>query len=89
MNAEPSVSEEEFLLRFKKGQESPKGDWKMCRKKTIVPLLKMEHPFECESREGTLRGEPGDWLAQDGHGGFYPISEEFWSNNYEIVEDEK
>lgn len=64
------------------------GDVKWYRKKTIVPMVQMDEPFICESREGLLEGQAGDFVAEDGHGGFYPISAEFHANNYEEVEDQ-
>lgn len=69
------------MISFKQGQTSPLGG-KMYRKKTIVRLVRMNEPFLCESREGTLVGQTGDFLAEDGHGGFYPISNEFHAANY-------
>lgn len=69
------------------GKHTPMPDnFKWYKKKTVVRLVKMDDPFVCESREGVLQGQPGDFLAEDGHGGFYPISAEFHANNYEEVE---
>ena len=59
------------------------------RKTTIVPMLKMDEPFTCDNREGNnLRGHAGDFLVEDGHGGFYPVSAEFHAVNYEFAEPE-
>lgn len=56
------------------------------RKKTIVEMVCMAEPFTCDSREGhRLQGQPGDFLVEDGHGGFYPVSAEFHATNYEDV----
>ena len=77
------------MMRFNKGDAAPLGG-SQFRKKTIVRMWgPMAEPFECQSREGTLTGQPGDYLAQDGHGGFYPISAEFHAANYEIVPGEQ
>ena len=76
------------MLRFSKGQPKPDLEWGQYRKKTIVDMARIDEPFECESREGTLRGQPGDYLAQDGHGGYYPVSVEFHRENYEAVGSE-
>ncbi len=44
-------------------------------------------PFLCDSREHlNLQGQAGDFIAEDGHGGFYPISAEFHAANYEESE---
>ncbi len=69
------------MLRFSKGGEMPEGGV-LYRKKTVVRLIEINEPFICESREGELQGQPGDFLAADGHGGFYPISAEFHASNY-------
>lgn len=75
------------MKRFNKGDAAPDGG-SLFRKATTVRMWRQAEPFECESREGTLTGQPGDWLAQDGHGGFYPISAEFHAANYEAVRGE-
>jgi len=71
------------MKHFKSGDQMPEGA-KPYKKKTIVSLVKMAEPFICDSREGRrLEGKAGDFLAEDGHGGFYPISAEFHEANYE------
>lgn len=70
------------MKEFNKGDQLPDGA-KRYRKKTIVPMVKMDEHFVCQSREGTLTGNPGDFVVEDGHGGFYPVSAEFHANNYE------
>ena len=68
---------------FSQGDAPPEGG-DLFRKKTIVRMWgPMTEPFICESREGTLRGYVGDFVAQDGHGGFYPISAAFHAEHYE------
>ncbi len=76
----------EGLLKFKKGDPSPHHGIR-CRKRTVVRMWQLGQPFECESREGVLYGQIGDWLAEDGHGGFYPISNQFHEDNYDQLED--
>lgn len=66
---------------FAKGDAMPEGG-KLYRKATVVPLVKMPWDFTTESREGTMDGKAGDFIAEDGHGGFYPISAEFHAANY-------
>jgi len=73
-------------LKFNQGDELPKIAMPF-RKHAIAMLVEMDKEFVCESREGTLTGQPGDYLAADGHGGFYPISAEFHEKNYEAVPD--
>jgi hypothetical protein len=57
--------------------------WKTYRKKTIVPMQQINQPFKAMSREGLLTGKPGDFLAEDGHGGYYIVSKQFHEKNYE------
>ena len=61
-------------------------NFKLYKKKNAVKLVKMDHDFTCTNKEGhDLHAKKGDYLAEDGHGGFYPISAEFHKNNYEDV----
>ncbi len=77
----------ETIPHYKQGHDFPGYGAKEYRKHKTAMLVKMTTEFECDSREGTLRGQVGDYLAQDGHGGFYPISAEFHAENYEEVID--
>lgn len=70
------------MRKFHKGDEPPSGG-ALWKKKTIVRMWQIDEPFLCESREGELIGEPGDFVCEDGHGGFYPISAEFHGKNYQ------
>jgi hypothetical protein len=77
------------MKRYAKGDPPPEGG-DLFRKRTIVRMWgPMMEPFECESREGLLRGQAGDFLAADGHGGYYPISAEFHAANYERARKER
>lgn len=54
------------------------------RKKTVVRMWKINEPFECTNREGEkMQGQPGDFLVEDGYGGFYPVGAEFHEKNYQ------
>ena len=77
-------------LHFGHGDPRPRPEgWRTYRKKTIVYMIgPMEEPFTCDSRERKgLQGQPGDYVAEDGHGGYYPISAEFHAANYEPAEE--
>jgi hypothetical protein len=77
------------VKRYSKGDPQPDGGT-MFRKKTIVRMWgPATEPFECESREGVLAGQVGDYVASDGHGGFYPISAQFHAANYIGAAEEK
>lgn len=65
------------------GDQLPE-EGKLYRKTAVVRMVKMHRPFTCTNREGhDLQGQEGDFLAEDGHGGFYPVSAEFHAHNYE------
>ena len=73
--------------KFDVGDSLPLGS-KLYRKKTVVPMVQMFEEFICTNREGeNLKGQVGDFLVEDGHGGFYPVSEEFHAKNYEEVKE--
>ena len=74
------------MTHFGTGDDMPEGA-RAYRKKTMVRMVRMDAPFTCDSREGRrLRGRAGDFLAEDGHGGFYPVSARFHAANYEAVD---
>lgn len=59
------------------------------RKHAITRMWEMDKPFLCTNREGKdMRGKAGDFLAEDGYGGFYPIGSKFHKENYEHAEKE-
>ncbi len=71
------------MKHFGVGDTMPEGA-RGYKKKTVVWLLKMDEPFTCDNREGNhMQGQAGDFLADDGQDGFYPISAEFHTANYE------
>ena len=70
---------------FDQGDTMPEGGLEY-RKHATVMMLCMSEPFLCVSREGELQGQPGDFLVEDGHGGFYPVSAEFHAKNYVAVD---
>lgn len=72
------------MKEFKQGATLPEGGKEYFKPKPVT-LVKMDEDFECESREGIVKGKAGDFLAEDGHGGFYPISAEFHEKNYREV----
>ena len=76
------------MTEFAKGSKASGLEWKSYRKKTIVKMARMDVPFRTESREGWLQGQPGDFLAEDGYGGFYPVGAAFHANNYEEFREE-
>jgi len=72
---------------FEKGNDLPEGS-KFYIKTTTVEMVKMDKLFRAVSREGVLFGEAGDFLVEDGYGGFYSVGADFHEANYvEVVDD--
>ena len=56
----------------------------LYRKTTTVRHGRIAEPIVVSNRENEdNNGEPGDYLAADGHGGYYVISAEYDDKNYE------
>lgn len=54
------------------------------RKKSMVRMGLLTEPVVVGNRENEEnKGEPGDYLVADGHGGYYVVSAEFHAENYE------
>lgn len=41
--------------------------------------------FEIDTREGTLKGVPGDWIARGPEGEVYPIGADIFTKTYEAA----
>ena len=41
--------------------------------------------FEIDTREGTLKGVPGDWIARGIEGEVYPIGADIFAKTYEVA----
>lgn len=50
-----------------------------------------EHPdcFWIETREGVLKGVPGDWIARGIEGEIYPIADSIFARTYEPVSEKE
>lgn len=55
----------------------------------VVFASQMDEEFEVETMEGTMRGQPGDWLICGVKGEYYPCSDEVFCQTYEAVGDDK
>lgn len=51
-------------------------------------VREMGDHFEIDTREGTLRGEPGDWIARGPQGEVYPIGADIFAETYEEADRE-
>jgi hypothetical protein len=75
------------MRHFGVGDPRPEGEWKRYRKVAITEIMgPMTEEFTCDARERKgYKGQPGDFVAEDGHGGYYVISGDFHRENYEEV----
>ena len=78
------------MKHFGKGDPTPETAPGLYRKTTTVRMWPMDEPFICTNREGeNMQGVAGDFLVEDGYGGYYPCGGEFHAKNYESVNQEK
>ena len=60
--------------------------WKYARKKPImIRVAELDERIYIETREGTLIGEIGDFLAEGIEGELYPIGKDIFKKTYDIV----
>jgi len=58
------------------------------RKRPVVVLAeRLERRTEIETLEGTMVGEPGDWLVIGVAGERYPVKPDIFEQTYELVSD--
>lgn len=62
----------------------PVGEWTLCRKTALTPMIRVVGAFEVETSEGRMRCEDG-YLAVDSEGNPYPIAAEVAAASYESV----
>ena len=55
---------------------------KKYSKKVPTAALQMDFPFSVQTKEGTMTGKTGDWLAMDTQGNFYPIGAAVFAETY-------
>jgi hypothetical protein len=60
---------------------------KVYRKKTFVRAAQMNEEFTVETHEGTLTGQPGDYLVQNrvGDSKPWPVKKSIFEETYERV----
>lgn len=74
------------MKKFKKGI-IPDLDYQQAKKKPIpMRCIQIQEPFEVETLEGVMKGQPGDWLMIGIHGEMYPIADEIFKKTYDLIE---
>ena len=63
-------------------------EFREYRKTTTTKAVQIPIPFHVKTLEGTMVGEPGDWLAEGVDGERYPIANSIFLKTYEEVDDE-
>ena len=59
-----------------------------ARKTALARVVKMDETFQCQTMEGLVEGQAGDYLAIGVKDEVYPIAEAVFEASYEIVSDE-
>lgn len=55
----------------------------------IVSAIRLNEPFEVDTLEGIMQGNPGDWLIKGVEGELYPCKNIVFKAIYEILHVEK
>ena len=62
--------------------------WENFRKRPIViQAVRVYHPIEIETLEGTMRADIGDWIIKGINGELYPCKPDIFKKTYEKVVD--
>jgi hypothetical protein len=56
------------------------------KRPVVIEAVQMRHKFAVETLEGTMRGEPGDYLIKGVKGELYPCKPDIFEATYEPVE---
>lgn len=78
-------ADREVMQTVRKSDIDGNAGWAQFRKKTLTRALRIDGPFEVETREGTLTC-PDGWLAVDSAGWPYPIAADEFERIYEQVQ---
>lgn len=55
------------------------------KKPIVINAVQIEEPFEVETLEGVMRGNPGDWLIVGVKGEMYPCKADVFAETYEAI----
>jgi len=61
---------------------------KFRKKPVVIEAMRMSGAFTVETREGTMTGQPGDWLLTGVQGEQYPCADDIFRQTYEAVDEE-
>jgi hypothetical protein len=60
---------------------------KYRKRPVVIEAARMDVPFQVHTLEGTMEGNPGDWLIKGVEGELYPCKDSVFQATYEAVED--
>ena len=61
---------------------------KFRKKPVVIDAVRIPERFVVGTREGTMTGEPGDWLLTGIEGEQYPCADGIFRKTYEPVDEE-
>jgi len=61
---------------------------KYRKKPVVIEAVRLKARIEIKTLEGTMTGEPGDWLITGVEGEQYPCRDSVFRATYEPVDDE-
>lgn len=60
---------------------------KFRKKPVVIEAVQITRPMTIETPEGTMRGNPGDWLITGVRGEQYFCKDDIFRTTYEVVEE--
>lgn len=61
---------------------------KYRKKPVVIDAMRLTERLEIETLEGTMVGDPGDWIITGIKGEKYPCKDDIFQATYEIVGDD-
>jgi hypothetical protein len=60
---------------------------KAIKKPIAIECIQINEPFEVESKEGLMKGKPGDWLMVGVKGELYICDKDIFEESYNLIQD--
>lgn len=73
------------MLRIKENAELPKVAQTFVKRPIKIRAMRIYEDFEVETKEGVMRGKPGDYLIKGIEGEVYPCDKAIFDKTYEEV----
>ncbi|MEP7254385.1 MAG: hypothetical protein ABI666_01350 [Ferruginibacter sp.] len=72
------------MKKFKKGIVPDLAFKKAIKKPIPVRCIQINEPFEVQTLEGIMKGQPGDWLMIGVNGEMYPCAKDIFEKTYDL-----